>query len=565
MKKKIVPILAASILILIVAGIGIANHYIEKYTPTDARVDAEVYFGIEKADDLAVVLQDKLIEDKGMVMDGVAYIRYTTIKEYLNDRFYWDARENVMIYTTPTDIITVDVGSKDYYVSKDRNTEGYTILKIEDSEAYLAVEFVQKYTNIEYQTFLDPNRVLITHQWEDIQTVQVKRDDSIRTLGGIKSPIITDVKKGDVLTVLEDLDDWKGVITPDGYIGYIETRKLTAEKTQVMARVFNEPVYTNISKDYIINLTWHQVTYQEANDEVLSMIANAKGLTTLSPTWFSLIDNEGNISSLASSTYVNYAHRNGIEVWALIDNFNPDVSTFEVLSSASKREHLINQLISAAITYNLDGINIDFEDLDEATGEPFIQFLRELSIRCRKNNIVLSVDNPVPMPFTQHYNRKEQGIVVDYVIIMGYDEHYAGSEESGSVASLPFVIAGIENTLDEVPKEKIISGIPFYTRLWKETTIEDGTVVVTSEAIGMNYAESILALHEAERFWSEEASQYYAEFKADGDLYRIWLEEEDSIEEKVKLVKSYDLAGVASWKLGLEKESIWNVILKYVK
>jgi len=563
-KKKIVPIFAASILILIVAGIGVVSSLIKKYTPSDERVDVEFYFGIEENDDLAMVMQNEVIEDKGKIIDGVAYIHHTTIKEYLNDRFYWDAKENVMVYTTPMDVITVDVGSKDYYVSKNKITENYTILKVDGSEAYLAAEFVQKYTNMEYSVFTEPNRIRIMYKWDEIQTVQVKKDDSIRESESIKSRIITEVKKGDVLTVLSTVEGWKEVITEDGYVGYIEAKKLTGEKTEVVSRAFEEPVYTSISKDYIINLTWHQVTHPEANNEVLSMIADTKGLTTLSPTWFSIADNDGNISSLASSTYVNYAHQNNIEVWGLVDNFNPEISTLEVLSSTSKRENLINQLISVAINYKLDGINIDFEDLEVAAGEPFIQFLRELSIKCRNNNIVLSVDNPVPMPYTQHYNRKEQGIVADYVIIMGYDEHYAGSEESGSVASLPFVIAGIENTLDEVPKEKVINGVPFYARLWKEEIAEDGSITVTSEALGMNYAESILALHGVEKFWSEETSQYYAEFQLEDGLYKIWLEDEASMEEKAKLIKTYNLAGIASWKLGLEKDSIWDIILKYV-
>ena len=565
MKKKIVPILAAVILIIIVAGIGIVSSLVEKYTPTEERVDVSYYLGLENNDDLAIILQDEVIEDKGKIIDGIAYIQYTTVKEYLNERFYWDEKENVMIYTTPTDIINISVGSNEYYVSKNKNSENYTILKVDGAKVYLAVEFIRKYTDTDYEMFEGPNRLLLTKEWGDIQTTTVKKADCIRELGGIKSLIVADVEKGEKLTVLENLEDWTQVMTADGLIGYISNTKITAEKTEAIIKKseYQEPVYTNISKDYTINLVWHQVTSQEANGEVLGMIADTKGITTLSPTWFSLSDNDGNISSLASSDYVTYAHQSNIEVWGLVDNFNEAVSTYGVLSSTTSRENLINQLISVAINYNLDGINIDFEEIDEGTGEAFIQFLRELSIKCRKNGIVLSVDNPVPA-YTAHYNRTEQGIVADYVIIMGYDEHYSGDDEAGSVASLPYVIAGIEDTLAEVPKEKVINAVPFYSRLWKETTAEDGTVSLTSEALGMDYAASLLEQYGAERFWSEETSQYYSEFALADGLYKIWLEEETSIDAKAKLLKTYDLAGIASWKLGLENDNIWDVILKYV-
>lgn len=310
-----------------------------------------------------------------------------------------------------------------------------------------------------------------------------------------------------------------------------------------------------------INLVWHQVTSMEANDSLLNDIAGAKGVNVISPTWFSVINNQGEISSLASETYVENAHAQGLEVWALVDNFNEAVDTTALLKSTASREKLANQLVAAAVQYSLDGINIDFEALPEEAGDGYIQFIREISVKCRKNGIVLSVDDPVPMPFTAHYDRAEQGIVADYVIIMGYDEHYAGSEEAGSVASLSFEKQGIEDTLKEVPAEKIISAVPFYTRLW----YTDAQGKVSSEAIGMSRAEEWLSTYGVSSNWSQETSQDYAELTDEqGGKYQIWLENEKSLEEKAKLVKEYGLGGIAAWKLGLEKPSIWDVIYKYV-
>jgi spore germination protein YaaH len=286
------------------------------------------------------------------------------------------------------------------------------------------------------------------------------------------------------------------------------------------------------------------------------------GVNVISPTWFSISSNDGDISSLASEEYVKTAHDQGLEVWALVDNFNESVDTTQVLSSTSSRGKLVNQLIAAALQYGLDGINIDFESLEEEAGDGYIQFIREISVKCRLNGIVLSVDDPVPMSYTAFYDREEQGIVADYVIIMGYDEHYAGSEEAGSVASLTFEKEGIENTLKEVPAEKIISGVPFYTRIWQT----DASGAVTSEAVGMSTAEQWVTDNGLTTNWSQETSQDYAEVEtADGSKYQVWLENERSLEEKAKLVKEYDLGGIAAWKLGLEKASVWDVISSYTQ
>ncbi|WP_099469638.1 glycosyl hydrolase family 18 protein [Konateibacter massiliensis] len=576
LKKKIISVLAMLILLVIVVIIYVVGNIIEKYTPTDERADRTEYFGLSEEDEVALILQNAKSEEKGLLFNDEVYLEYNTVKNYLNSRFYWDPNENVLLYTTPTDVISASVGSKDYYISKTKNTENYVIVKVDGDKAYIALDFVQQYTNISYEKFDDPNRVHITYEWGSVSYAQLRKDDSVRVKGGIKSPILTDVAEGSKVVVLEQGEDWSQVRSEDGFIGYIKNKNLTNITEATESRSFEEPVYTSISKDYDINLVWHQVMEKAANDKLLTLLADTKGVNTVSPTWFSLSDNEGNITSLADSTYVSHAHQLGIEVWALVDNFNDEVSTYEVLSYTSKREKLINQLIAAAIEYNLDGINIDFEELKSEEGEHFIQFIRELSIKCRNNGVVLSIDNYVPTEYSALYNRKEQGIVADYVIIMGYDEHYATSEEPGSVASIGFVRSGIENTLLEVPKEKVINAVPFYTRLWIETPKTEEEIAaetesteyipynLSSEVYSMGNSEKLLSANGITPVWDETTGQYYATYEVNGITYEIWLEEETSIEEKMKLVDEFDLAGVASWKLGLEKESVWDTIIKYV-
>lgn len=521
------------------------------------------------------------MELHGMMIDGRPYVEYSVVRDYLNERFYWDGNENILLYTLPNGTIRADVGSSEYTLQKEKKNEGYAIVKTEGSTAYIALEFVQKYTNIDYQTYENPQRVMIVNDWGKTTTAEVRKDTQVRYRAGVKSPVLTEVSKKDKVTVIENEGDWKKVRTKDGFIGYMKGKSLKKEQTEEISREFEEQVYTNISKDYTINLAWRVVTNQSANEKVLQTIANTKGLTTISPTWFTIADTNGNLNSLASAQYVNYAHQSNIEVWALVRDFDGGIASYEesyeVLSYTSKREKLISQLIAAALQTGIDGINVDFEKISQECGEHYIQFIRELSVKCRQNGLVLSVDNYSPKTYNAHYNIEEQGKVADYVIIMGYDEHYSGSYESGSVASLDFVREGIETTLKKVPKEKVINAVPFFTRLWKEvpkTEIElaeeEGTEAaeystkVTSEALGMEEAEQAVANAGASVALDGSTQQNYAQWESDGAVYKIWLEDEAALEAKLKLMKDYQLAGTAAWRLGFEKKNAWELILKYV-
>ena len=570
-----------SILVLIVIGIVGGAFLLKRYSPSKEKADLKKYYGIEQDNQVAVIIDNQILEAKAAMFDGKPYLEYSLVRDYLNDRFYWDSNENILLYTLPEGTIRADVGSNEYTLQKEKKSEDYTIIKTEGSTAYIALDFVQKYTNIEFKTYEDPQRAMIISDWGKIRTATVKKDTQVRYRGGVKSPYLTEVSKKDKVTVIENEGDWKKVRTEDGYIGYIKKNCLKNEKEETISREFEEQVYTNISKDYTINMAWHVVTNQSANEKVLQTIADTKGLTTISPTWFTIADTDGNINSLASSQYVNYAHQSNIEVWALVRDFDGGIGSYEesyeVLSHTSKRENLVNQLIAEALQTGIDGINVDFEKISAECGEHYIQFIRELSVKCRQNGLVLSVDNYVPKTYNAHYHIEEQGKVADYVIIMGYDEHYSGSYESGSVASLNFVKEGIEATLNAVPKEKVINAVPFFTRLWKEvpkteeelaeeagTEAAEYSVKVTSEALGMEAAEQAIADAGAQTTVDEATKQNYAQWEADGATYKIWLEDETALEEKLKLMKEYKLAGTAAWRLGFEKSSVWELILKYV-
>lgn len=296
--------------------------------------------------------------------------------------------------------------------------------------------------------------------------LRLRNKNTAPSKGGIKSPILADIGKNTEVTVLETGDTWTKVSTAEGIIGYIKSKALGATSTKTLTSDYVAEEFTHIKK--ILRSIWHGIRSQtQMPIQPLHPCFRTPRDQCYLPTWFYLNDNNGNIASLASSDYVNYCHQKGIEVWALVSNLeNKDVDTTSVLTYTSKRENLINNLISAAIQYNFDGINVDFEALSSEVGDSYIQFIRELSLKCANNGIVLSVDDYVPSSFTAFYNRAEQATFADYVVVMAYDEHYAGSEEAGSVASIGFVKEGVANTLKEVPADQLILGMPFYARVW---------------------------------------------------------------------------------------------------
>lgn len=566
-------------IIVIIAAIA-AFFLWRRYGPSDQQADRNEYYGIESDGQLAIVVNNEVLEPRGMISDGRAYVEYAIVRDYINQRFYWDPGENVLLYTLPTDTVSVGVGASEYTLANQKTSTDYVILRTEGSTAYIALDFVAQYTDMSYEVFTDPDRAVVVTEKEET-VAEVKRDTQVRYQGGVKSPILTEVSKGDTVAVIEDEGDWKKVRTQDGFIGYLKQNRLRDEQKTTYDRGFEEPVYTNISKDYVINMAWHNVTNSDANSSVLEMIASTKGLNTISPTWFHVADTSGNLESIASSEYVNYAHQSNIEVWAAIRDFDGGISSQEesyaLLSSTSSRTNLINQLMAAVFQTGIDGINVDFEMISEECGEHYIQFIRELSVQCRKNNIVLSVDNYVPQNYNQQYHRGEQGAVADYVVIMGYDEHYGGSPEVGSVASYDFVKAGIENTLEEVPAEKVINAVPFFTRVWEETPkteeeiaaaqgtdAAEYTMNVTSTAYGMADARAVVEQAGAQITWDETTQQNYATWEANGVTYEVWLEDAQSLEPRLKLMKDYGLAGTAAWRLGQETSDIWELILQYV-
>ncbi len=562
MLAKAIPVVIAIVLIIAIVGIFYADDLIESVYYTSERADLYQYFELVESDDVAMMVQDAHVDEKAKVVDGNCYFNMETIEKYFTDRFYINIEEGIVLYTTEKDIYKTYIGSEysSYSLSGAENALSHPAAVIIDEEVYLSADYVKIFANFSYEYFAEPNRMLIYTVWGSRQSATIEKDTKLRYQGGVKSPILKDMTEGDTVFVLEEMEKWSKVITEDGYIGYVENKRLESGDMIAQTPVNDAVVlnYQSISREYKINMAFHQVFNQSANSTYDAYMADVKGVNVIAPTWFRIKDNEGTIENIASSEYVIKAHNKDIEVWAVVTDVDYEVNIGEILSSSEKRAVLISNLISYAQQYSLDGLNIDFETVGAEYGDDFVQFLRELSIQTHANNIVLSVDNYAPTASTMYYNRTEQGLVADYVVIMGYDEHWGGSQTAGSVASINFVEEGIQKTMDEVPAEKIINAIPFYTRLWKT---EGGTV--SSEAIGMDTAKEWIERNGMEIYWDNETCQYYGEIQIDNVLYQIWLEEEESIQVKLNVMDANGIAGVAEWKLGFERDSIWDTIETY--
>lgn len=558
-KKKAAPVLVVLILIVLVGAAGVVSFLINRYKPGTEYMAGNEYFNLTDENSVALIQNGELQEEQAVLIGGEPYAAYTYVESQLNSCFYWDEETKGILLTTSGGVQTLLLG--DAAVAKTPGGQS-AVQQESDGTVYISLDVVKEYTDLDYAYYSDPNRVVIRNEWDGVEQATVQSDTAqVRQKGGIKSLILADVQKGDTLLYLENLDNWCKVMTADGYTGYIRTEDIS-EPEAIEARTAKKDSYERITRDHKINLVWHQSTSTESNDAMAEMTAEMTGVNVISPTWFSVTDETGTISSLASADYVKLAHDAGREVWGLIDNFNEAFDETTDLAYASVRSRIIEQLLAEAASCGMDGINVDFENLKEAGIPHYLQFLRELTSAAHAQNLVVSVDTPVPQAYTMYYQRGEQARFVDYMIVMAYDEHFAGSEEAGSVSSLPFVQQAVEEMTRVMPADQVICGIPFYTRVWTE---KFGQSAITSEVLGMDGAKNYAKENQMTETWDASLGQNVATVETSDARYTIWMEDEQSMEEKLKVIQSADLAGVAEWKLGFECADVWSLISEYIE
>lgn len=551
--RRIKLVLAALAVVIVMIA---ATILVKRYLPTGAKMSGYDYFEVDSGSDAVMAILDGTqYYDMGKYVDDRLYLLQEFVEDEINLRFYYDMESNTVLYANSETVYTFYPDIKGYQDTKGNTFDtDYDVVKMIDGKLYIDFEHVAAVSNIRYTYAKAPERVVIHTEHTETACVNVEQSSAVRYRAGIKSKVLEKIEKGTVLEYVEKIDDdWSCVITPSGYQGYIKTSAISEVYTSVPEDTYTESYTTNLL-DYKVNMAWFQVTQAAANAYIDDYLADTSGINTISPTWYSIADAEGNLNSLAKAEFVQKMHNRGIQVWPLINDFDKEIDYEALYSSKTARTTLIHNLMREAVLYGYDGYNIDFEYVKKEFAEDYLQFLRELSIACQEKNLVLSVDNYKPASHNAHYHLEEQAVFVDYIVIMGYDEHYSGSD-AGSVASLPFVEEGIQRAVDLVPSAQVINAIPFYTRIWTESA--EGT---KSRAVGIQASLDNMKENGAIALWDEETSQYYCSYETASGVVKIWFEEDRSLGEKMKLYKKYQLGGVAEWKLGLETPSVWSII-----
>ena len=558
----------------------------------DGKVDLKWYMGLTYEDQekndieyktsvgsqvAAVALEDGYSEEYAIIKDVEAYINIDTIKEKIDKRFYWDKKENKVLFTNATTTYTALEEETTIHGDTDEEV-GYEIFLLENKKCYVNLQFVQKFVDIKSTVTKAkddaPTIISLDYESGEKTVFTTDKDIEMRTKGDYQNLIVKEIPEDTEVTLIEKGKNWNKVKTADGYIGYIPVKKLVDEKKKKIEYKNDDDQYTHVLMDKKVSLAWNQIYSQSANDNLAGLLSDTKGINVLSPTWFSLTDKNGNLSTLADLDYVEYAHKKNIQVWALVSDFTDKKLTKTVLTQTELRQKLVRNIMFYVDGYNLDGVNIDFEYISKDIADDYLQFLRELSVECRKTGTVLSIDNYAPSEWSTYFDREQQLKLADYIVIMNYDEHTAGSESAGSVSSMAYAEKSIKDTIEQAKEaSRIINGMPFYTRVWKETPQEegDGTGVLvedaangnyylSSEAVSMETAEKVYKAAGVKPAFDSTTGQNYVTYSKGNSIYSIWLEDETSIKSRLELMNKYDLAGVAYWALGQEKASVWNTI-----
>ena len=546
MLKKIMVGLVAIVCIALVAI---------KLMPVGEMVDPLTYFDEFSGNEYNLVYEDQRIplEEPVKVIEGNIYLSYEFIDTYLDTTIFYDEVEEILTVTDLKNVLRMYPDSDKAKLNGKEVASEYDIKSI-DGKIYIPVSLLQDKSSIAVTHGLDNKLFIVNDLTHDKEVATLKNSDSLRTHPLKRTTVVEKLKRGETVVVYSIEDGFARVRSANGVIGYLPESSLKNIMTAEGEVMEAGEVWPSNPLGEKVRLVWDQLTVKTAgfwNTKRYSRITEAN---VISPTWFQFADEQGNLSDIASKEYVDTAHAKGLEVWPLMShNFTNPGLTEVILSSTSKRQHVINQLIEKAAIYGYDGINIDIENIQTSTSKAWVQFMRELYPALKEAGLVVTVDVYMPSEWSGHYEREKVAAACDYFIVMAYDQHWLGSENAGSVSEIPWVEEGIQRNLEEVPKEKLVLGIPFYTRIWKETA--NG---LETRSLTMPDAQAKLKELGVTPVLDPNSGQLYAEKVVEDGTYKLWIEDKDTIAKRIGLVNKYDLAGYGAWKLGLETLDVWD-------
>ncbi len=552
MLKKIFVFIVAIVLIL--AGVFI--YYEVEYVGDE--VDPFTYFDEFKNNKNNLVYDDTRVdvEEPVVEIDGRIFLRYEFINQYINDRVFYDYNEKKLTLTSAHDVVRLQEGDNTInYLGID----GVYTLKTINDALYISSNLVEDFFNVTIEKSNLEHLYIATNAETPYKTATIKNKSSIRTHQQKKSKVVEKIEKEDVI-VYSSEDGFSRIRSKSGMVGYVPTNELVNSKIGDTAESKLAEGYELNPLGETVKLMWDQTSPNGSVDLSSGKYANMSNINVLVPTWFQFEDEKGTLSNGGSSAYIEQAHAKGIKVFAMVrQNFEQPELTKPILTSTVKRQKVINQILAFADTYKFDGVNIDIENIQEDFSSEWVQFMRELYPQLKAKGLIVTVDVYMPSEWSTHYCRNEVSECCDYFMVMAYDQHWASSKTAGSVAEIPWVEEGIKNSLTEVPKEKLVLGIPLYARIWIESP--SGLI---SRAYGMDEVQSIITKAGAKVIFDKPSGQKYAEFQTEEGAAQIWIEDYDSIKKRLSFIETYKLAGYAAWRLGNESADIWE-LFKTVK
>lgn len=494
---------------------------------------------------------------------GTVYLPLNIWQEKIDESITYDENSNSVIVTTKDKVIQFPSDSVSYYVNNKNTKLSFHPLRDENGTVYLALDPLASFYPIQYTLVETDHVVLLEENGQErasgiFTTKKVRKDFTrLRSEAALRSPYTGELAPGEHVTIEKDVDDFYFVRKANGIAGFVKKQYVDKGKSEVVEVELEqkEPKLKKVNGP--IQLTWEAV-YSRNPDT--SKISKMHGVNVVSPTWFKLKGNDGNVSNLGSKAYVNWAHKQDYQVWGLFSNdFDPD-KTHEVFKDYQKRQTVIRQLLVYSEMYDLDGINIDIENVREEDGKYITQFVREATPYLHDAGLTVSMDITFIAGgnYSAFLQRDHLAEIVDYLVVMAYDEHWATSPNPGSVASFPWVEANLETLLDIVPNDKLVLGVPLYARLWEEK--ENGEL--SSKSLSMESVEEWLKEHKVTPTYDEASGQNYGEYydKKTKSTFKIWLEDELSLTKRAELVEKYNLAGLASWSRTFANEAAWSAL-----
>lgn len=509
---------------------------------------------------------------EGVLMDEPAHgtgeslqLPLSVVQEQINANIHYEEATRSVILTTGNNIMQLQEGSKTANLNMKSVQLRVAPEQVGDI-VYIPVAPLKHIYHIDFYEDPQTGAVILMRAGDRIQYAHTTAENDqavpIRAAASIHSRIYADVTVNQRLRIWETGEQWVLAQLDNGVAGYIQRQHISLNDL-VTVPVPNSPDNRKETdwRGKKVNLAWEAVYESRINPH---SIGELPGVNVLSPTWFEIIDSKGNVRSKADMEYVNWAHNRNKEVWALLSNgFDADRTTV-ALGTYENRSRIITQMLEYASMYQLDGINIDFESVHTSDGPNVVQFIRELKPLATQRDLVLSMDvTPKSNSelWSKFLDRRALAPSLDYMMLMAYDEHWASSPQAGSVASLPWVENAVQRVLqeDEVPADKLILGVPLYTRVWTEQQT-NGKTKVSSRALGMQRVANLIKEKGLQPVYDQTTGQNYVEYKENDATHKIWLEDEVSLQARVQLASKLGLAGIASWTRGLGDDRAWNVL-----